>query len=105
MLTKAGFEVRGARTLAAFEHELRRWRPDVALADVNVPGTEPETLCRSLQRGANAVRLPLVLFSHLRSPQLEALAARCGADAYAPKSAGFDILPAIVSSLCEEILW
>jgi DNA-binding response OmpR family regulator len=105
VLSGAGFEVAVAQRLAEFERVLRDWQPDVVLADVRMPEVDGVTLCRRLKQSLRTAHVCVVLFSNLSSSHLETLAADCGADAYVSKASGFESLPVIISSLCEEILW
>lgn len=105
VLHREGFEVGVARHLAEFDRILRDWRPEVVLADVKMPEVDGATLCRRLKQSLRTAHILVVLFSNLGSSHLESLAAECGADGFLSKSDGFELLPATISSLCEEVLW
>lgn len=105
VLANEGFEVRMASTLIEFDRTLTEWKPDVILADVKMAEIDGADLCRRLKQSIHTAHVPVVLFSSLTDARLEALADQCGADAYLSKASGFDLLPATITSLCEEILW
>lgn len=105
VLIGEGFEVRTASTLPQFDSILTGWKPDIVLADVQMPEISGPELCKRLKQSVDTAHVPVVLFSNLPDAQLEKLAQHCGADAYLSKTSGFDLLPEKLSWLCEEILW
>lgn len=105
LLELEGFEVRCANNLQDFVAELSKWRPDIILTDVEMPGMDGDDICRRLKARVETSRIPVVLFSTLPNEVLEQLSARANADAYLSKQGGYDRLGSKLRSLCEEILW
>ena len=105
VLERAGFEVRTASSLAAFDDLLRGWSPDIVLTDVQMPDIRGDQLCRALKLRMQTSRTPVVLFSSLPDTELAAMAERCGADGYLSKRNGLERLVEELTALWESILW
>jgi two-component system, NtrC family, response regulator AtoC len=102
-LTREGYEVRAASTLADFDAVLRGWAPDVVLTDVKMPEVEGPELCKIIKRRFEVV--PVILFSTLPELELAPLAEHCGADGYLSKSQGLGGLSKALHAVCEQVLW
>jgi PleD family two-component response regulator len=105
MLLRAGFDVRTASSLVAFDDILRDWQPDMVLTDVHMPDIRGDELCKILNSLMVTSKTPVVLFSILPDAQLSLLALKCGADGYLSKHDGLERLAEELQSLWEQILW
>lgn len=105
MLLRAGFDVRTASSLVAFDDILRDWQPDMVLTDVHMPDIRGDELCKILKSRMGTSQTPVVLFSSLPDAQLSILARKCGADGYLSKHDGLERLAEELQSLWEQILW
>jgi CheY-like chemotaxis protein len=99
------FDVRGAHSLGEFKALLSMWVPVVVLTDVEMPGVTGGDLCRWLKARPETQSVAVVLFSGLPAPELAALAARVGADAYFSKADGVEHLRDRLGELCEGMVW
>ncbi len=104
-LDDAGFEARGATSLAEFESLLDSWSPDVIVADVDMPSVTGPALCRVLKDRYQTAHIPVVLYSALPSEELAGLAAGCEAETWLEKTAGLDALVVHLEELCQRTLW
>jgi DNA-binding response OmpR family regulator len=86
VLDRSGFEVRTSTDVEELTSALGEWRPDVILADVNMPGTSGVELCRRLKATYETAHVPVVLFSALSHEELEILARTCEADGFLTKT-------------------
>jgi uncharacterized protein (TIGR02266 family) len=59
---------------------MRRERPDVAVIDLHMPGTNGDVLCRTIKADAQLAQTPVILVTRSDAPQDRALAIRAGAD-------------------------
>lgn len=105
ILGRAGFDVRTAATLHAFDRLLHEWLPDIVLTDVKMPELDGAELCRYVRRHMRAAHIPVVLFSVLPDTELERLADRCGADGFVSKHNGLNKLVERIEELWGSILW
>lgn len=105
VLLRAGFDVRTASSLVAFDDILRDWQPDMVLTDVHMPDIRGDELCKVLKSRMGTAQTPVVLFSSLPDAQLSILAKKCGADGYLSKHNGLERLAEELQSLWEQILW
>lgn len=94
-LEAAGLRVVTLDTPLGFNAAVLAERPDLALVDVSMPALSGDRLVSIARRhdararGLGVERLPkclLVLYSHMGGEELAALAQRCGADGFLPKS-------------------
>jgi CheY-like chemotaxis protein len=97
--------VEATSTLLEFESTLRRWRPDLILTDIHMPGIKGTDLCRTLKNQYGTQDIPIVLFSTLPDNELAKLADQVGADGFISKANGLDALGERVDDLVESILW
>jgi CheY-like chemotaxis protein len=100
LLTLHGFAVRNVSSPRDFARLIDSWAPDLVLIDVRMPEVDGTELCRQLKAAPHTARIPVVLFSGLPRPELELLAARCGADACLSKSSDFENFGEKIASLC-----
>ena len=105
MLQRAGFDVRTANSLAAFDEVLRAWTPDIVLNDLHMPDIRWDELCKVLKSRMGTSQIPVVLFSSLQDAQLSVLARKCGADGYLSKHNGLERLAEELEALWGSILW
>jgi CheY-like chemotaxis protein len=105
VLLRAGFDVRTANSLVAFDDVLRDWQPDMVLTDVHMPDIRGDELCKVLKSRMGTAQTPVVLFSSLPDAQLSILARKCGADGFLSKHNGLERLAEELQSLWESILW
>ena len=105
VLLRAGFDVRTASSLVAFDDILRDWQPDMVLTDVHMPDIRGDELCKVRKSRMGTAQTPVVLFSSLPDAQLSILAKKCGADGYLSKHNGLERLAEELQSLWEQILW
>lgn len=105
VLEARGYQVEATSTLLEFESTLSRWRPDLILADIHMPGIKGTDLCRTLKNQYGTQDIPIVLFSTLPDNELAKLADQVGADGFISKANGLDALGERVDDLVESILW
>jgi CheY-like chemotaxis protein len=105
LFTKEGFAVASAASLVDFNRMLADWKPDLILADVNLPDVKGEELCRKVKSNPETTGLPFVLFSSLPESDLATLSQRCGADAFISKQGGFEAITEKINELCDQIIW
>ncbi len=86
VLNHSGFDVRTSTDVDQLTSAIGEWRPDVILADVNMPGTSGVELCRRLKATYETAHVPVVLFSALSNAELEILARTCEADGFLTKT-------------------
>jgi two-component system chemotaxis sensor kinase CheA len=87
-------------TLDAAKQEARPF--DVVVSDVEMPGTDGLTLTRSIRAHPDHQATPIVIVSKQELPQLQAIAASCGANAYVLKLDRADLLAKVASVLPER---
>ena len=78
-LRAAGLEVRTAPDGAAGLAEARRWRPDVVMADLQMPGLDGWQLCAALRADEPLSRVPVLLMTAWQTADLPARACAAGA--------------------------
>lgn len=83
-LSRDGFEVRTAETMAELTAEVARRAPEIVLVDVNLPDVRPEQAVQAARDAAHGARI--VLYSAWEESKLRALVLRSGADAFISKS-------------------
>jgi two-component system KDP operon response regulator KdpE len=102
LLERAGFSVRTAIDLAQLDDVLSSWSPELVVTDVSMPELDGQELCRRIRGRVAPARVPLLLLSGLEEGELEAVARRCGADAWFCKHHGLEALPAHVRALAHD---
>jgi DNA-binding response OmpR family regulator len=83
-LSRDGFDVRTAETMAQLAAEMARSPPEIVLVDVNLPDVRPEQAVQAARDAAHGARI--VLYSSWEESKLRALVMRSGADAFISKS-------------------
>lgn len=104
-LTRRGFEVNVATSIARLNALLLAWSPTMVLVDVNMPGIPGTDVCRWIKERIATQDVPVLLFSDIPETDLSALAGHCGADGFVSKRKGLERVAEQVSTLCEEIVW
>ncbi|MFT4648599.1 MAG: DNA-binding response OmpR family regulator, partial [Glaciecola sp.] len=84
-LAKDGFKVRIARDGEAGIHEARRYRPDLILLDLMMPGLDGLEVCRRIRRDVDLAGTPIVMVT-AKSEESDVVAGlELGADDYLAK--------------------
>ena len=94
--------VTAAADAEQFWQLLPTFRPDLVFLDVNMPDVKGDVVCRQLREREDCQNLVIVIFSSLSEADLEALAGRCGANAYLSKQQGLDALVEQVGKLVTD---
>jgi DNA-binding response OmpR family regulator len=105
VLEQDGFDVRTARTLGEFNVILKSWKPNIVLTDVNMPGVSGPDICKWIKVRMDTQEVPVVLFSDLPDPILEAVARAAGADGFLSKAHGLSALSIELQSIYDGIVW
>jgi CheY-like chemotaxis protein len=105
VLEGAGYEVRTASEVSEFSQVLGAWRPDVILADVNMPTMSGVELCRLLKSRYDTAHVAVVLYSAAPDVQLAQMARDCEADGFLSKMHGVDSLPEELQLLIDTALF
>ena len=84
-LRKAGLAVGTASDGAEALRRIQRTPPDIVISEVQLPGTDGFTLCRSVRSDQRLSALPFVLMSADRNPAVKLRATEIGADDFLVK--------------------
>ena len=84
-LRAEGIEVHLAGDGKTAVEEARRWRPDVVLADVSMPGLDGWQVCEALRADARTARTPVLIMTAWATPDLERRAKEGGAAGFLVK--------------------
>ncbi len=84
-LAKEGFQVRIARDGEAGLHEVRRYRPDLVLLDLMMPGLDGLEVCRRIRRDADLASTPIVMVTAKSEESDVVTGLELGADDYLAK--------------------
>ncbi|MEZ6018875.1 MAG: response regulator transcription factor, partial [Planctomycetota bacterium] len=84
-LAKEGFKVRVARDGDAGLHEARRYRPDLILLDLMLPGVDGLEVCRRLKRDQELATTPVVMVTAKSEESDVVSGLEMGADDYLAK--------------------
>ncbi|HEU5057133.1 MAG TPA: response regulator, partial [Kofleriaceae bacterium] len=90
VLEEASLEARSVLGAAAALVEVERFRPDIVLADVHMPGFAPAELCRRLRARAGDRAMRVLFVSALGAEALADVAREAGADGFVPKELGLE---------------
>jgi two-component system OmpR family response regulator len=93
-----GFEVRTYDSGLGVTNEVREFRPDVVLLDVNIPALSGDRLVRLLRQSQSTSRL--VLFSSSDRERLRSLAREVEADDWIQKGVSPNVLADRLRQLC-----
>ncbi len=85
MLDQAGFEAFVVHGTGTAINAIRRYRPDLLLVDVMMPGVSGLELCRYVRRDPDLTHLPIVMISAKSQPEDEAAGLAAGATIYLTK--------------------
>lgn len=103
VLEEASLEARSVLGAAAALVEVERFRPDIVLADVHMPGFAPAELCRRLRARAGDRDMRVLLVSALGAEALADVAREAGADGFVPKELGLEaVVRQVKASLLES---
>ncbi len=98
MLTWSGFAVERVREAGEALSRLRAARPDVVLANAELPGAlSGLDLCREIRRDAALGAIPVVLFA--AADETDVPWRQAGATAFLRKPIGLRLLPALLRQL------
>ncbi|HEY8610047.1 MAG TPA: ATP-binding protein [Roseomonas sp.] len=92
MLEAEGFAVTRAGTAEAALDGLNGRLPDLVIADYHLPGMNGDELVRRIRLNVRARALPVLMLTDAEGGDLERQGLESGADAYAPKSAGRELI-------------
>jgi CheY-like chemotaxis protein len=101
-LEQASLEARSVLGAAAALVEVERFRPDVVLADVLMPGSVPAELCRQLRARAGDRAMCVLFVSALGEDALTELTREAGADGFVPKERGLEAVVRRVKASLQE---
>lgn len=101
-LEAASLEARSVLGAAAALVEVERFRPDVVLADVLMPGSVPAELCRQLRARAGGRAMCVLFVSALGEDALTKLTREAGADGFVPKDRGLEAVVRRVKASLQE---
>jgi CheY-like chemotaxis protein len=102
MLAEAGHEVMSACSGVAGLELAARWRPDLVLLDVDMPGMDGVAVCRELKRGDATRSIPVLLMSGRFGPDVSERARKAGALGVMPKPFACEGLLAEIRSAATE---
>lgn len=85
LLTRRGYEVRVAESIAAARAELERWEPDLVLLDRQLPDGDGAELARALKQGDQAQCRYVLMLTAASSEQAKVDGFDSGADDYVTK--------------------
>jgi two-component system NtrC family sensor kinase len=92
MLEGEGFSVAHAATAEAALVGLNGPLPALVIADYHLPGMNGDELVRRIRLNVRARALPVLMLTDAEGSDLERQGLESGADAYAPKSAGRELI-------------
>jgi two-component system OmpR family response regulator len=101
VLTRAGFEVMTHEGAFDATNAISRFRPDVALIDINMPFMSGDRLVALLAK-QRTTRTQIVLFSSNDEASLRDLVVSCGAAGFISKSAIGGAFTQIVADFCTK---
>lgn len=84
-LTADGYEVALARDGVAALAQVHRWKPDLVLTDMHMPGMSGLELLRKLRGDLSTAGIPVVFLTVVENVDTEAQALNLGADDYLTK--------------------
>ena len=99
-LGELGHTVAAAGDLLAFEAALAEFRPELILADMEMPDITGDDVCRTLKTRFDTEGIPIVIMSGAEDDALAERARAAGADGWVSKGRG----PAAVTARLETLL-
>ena len=105
LLARAGAEVRGCGTAAEALETIPRWRPDVLISDIEMPGLDGYGLLREIRAlgGDRGGQTPAVAVSAYSRPEDRIRSLRAGFNTHVSKPVEPSELTAIVASLAGRV--
>jgi CheY-like chemotaxis protein len=103
VIREAGLDVRACTTLGEFTEILKQWRPDIVLADINMPSIQGTELCYWIKSHTGKTPAKVVLYSDSPVDVLELLAKTSDADGFVSKAQGLDAIRDAVVSLAKTL--
>jgi diguanylate cyclase (GGDEF)-like protein len=105
ILESAGYEVRICAEPRAFDAEVRSFRPDLVLMDVNLPGASGYDLVRYLRQDESLATLPVLVLTAENRVEARVSATRAGADDFLAKPVSPGLLLSVVAARVERARW
>jgi diguanylate cyclase (GGDEF)-like protein len=105
ILESAGYEVRICAEPRAFDAEVRSFRPDLVLMDVNLPGASGYDLVRYLRQEHSLATLPVLVLTTEDRVEARVSATRAGADDFLTKPVSPGLLLSAVAARVERARW
>lgn len=87
LLTIHGYAVETIFRAEEAKENIKKFKPNIILLDVNIGGHDGRDVCRQLKKMSAAKDIPVILFSAI--PDLEQVHVTCGANDYLAKP--FDV--------------
>jgi two-component system invasion response regulator UvrY len=101
----AGYPVAGAAGMTELEALWQKFRPDVLLTDVDMPGVSGSDVCQVLKSRLAGRLVPVILMSAMPEDELAPLAERCGAEGYVCKAGGPRAILRALEAVLEGIVF
>ena len=95
-LVQAGYTVATARDGPDALEQARRWRPDLLVLDVAMPGMTGYDVCRELRGDPATAEVPVIMLTSRDSTDFSTLGYLAGADLYLTK-------PIVLRTLLENV--
>lgn len=95
-LRSAGYEVRTLMRWEELDDNLKDFRPDLILFDVNMPEMYGDFALMFFKEERNITNIPILLYSDIDVGELEQRAKDCGADGFVSKSWGVERMVEVV---------
>lgn len=97
MLEGAGHQVEILSSGKTIQKKLSRYKPDLVLLDIWMPGIGGEEITKLLKRDENAKHIPIVIISALQKNEVKAMVKKTNADDFLPKPFDMNDLIKIVA--------
>ncbi|MFP4896904.1 response regulator [Paraburkholderia sp. EG304] len=99
-LSASGYGTRFAAGVAAALDAMAAWMPEIALLDINMPGTDGFGFARQLRSDARTQHLVLLAFTAYDEVTVRANGIAAGFDGYCQKGAPPDLLLSLLRQIC-----
>ncbi len=100
ILEDAGYHVDILTTCAGFREKVKKYKPDIMLVDLWLPGISGEEAASQLKKDPSLSKIPIIIMSANR--ETEAIAKKVNADAYLCKPYDISDLLATVQRLTQD---